>query len=48
MTHKPNLSAGLLTILGVIATIGAFATDMYLASFTDITESLASQQRKCS
>lgn len=40
MTHKPNLSAGLLTILGVIATIGAFATDMYLASFTDITESL--------
>ena len=40
MTQKPNLSAGLLTILGVIATIGAFATDMYLASFTDITESL--------
>ncbi len=40
MKHKPHLSAGLLTILGVIATIGAFATDMYLASFTDITESL--------
>lgn len=40
MTPKPRLSAGLLTILGVIATIGAFATDMYLASFTDITESL--------
>jgi DHA1 family bicyclomycin/chloramphenicol resistance-like MFS transporter len=40
MTRKPHLSAGLLTILGVIATIGAFATDMYLASFTDITESL--------
>ena len=40
MTHKPHLSAGLLTVLGAIATIGAFATDMYLASFTDITESL--------
>lgn len=40
MNHKPRLSAGLLTVLGVIATIGAFATDMYLASFTDITESL--------
>ncbi|HEY4534866.1 MAG TPA: multidrug effflux MFS transporter [Enteractinococcus sp.] len=40
MTQKPQLSTGLLTILGVIATIGAFATDMYLASFTDITESL--------
>src|SRR5690625_7388744 len=40
MKHKPHLSAVLLTILGVIATIGAFATDMYLASFTDITESL--------
>lgn len=40
MTPKPHLSAGLLTVLGVIATIGAFATDMYLASFTDITESL--------
>ena len=40
MTRKPHVSAGLLTILGVIATIGAFATDMYLASFTDITESL--------
>ena len=40
MSHKPHLSAGLLTVLGFIATIGAFATDMYLASFTDITESL--------
>ena len=40
MTQKPQLSTGLLTILGVIATIGAFATDMYLASFTDITQSL--------
>src|SRR5690625_6113470 len=40
MSHKPRLSAGLLTVLGFIATIGAFATDMYLASFTDITESL--------
>ena len=40
MTPKPYLSTGLLTILGVIATIGAFATDMYLASFTDITQSL--------
>ena len=40
MTQKPRLSAGLLTLLGTIATIGAFATDMYLASFTDITESL--------
>lgn len=40
MNHKPHLSAGLLTVLGLIATIGAFSTDMYLASFTDITESL--------
>lgn len=40
MNHKPQLTAGLLTALGFIATIGAFATDMYLASFTDITESL--------
>lgn len=40
MTQKPRLSAGVLTLLGTIATIGAFATDMYLASFTDITESL--------
>lgn len=40
MTQKPHLSGKLLTILGLIATIGAFATDMYLASFTDITESL--------
>lgn len=41
MNHNPRLSAGLLTVLGVIATIGAFATDLYLASFTDITESLS-------
>ena len=40
MTHKPRLTAGLLTLLGTIATTAAFATDMYLASFTDITESL--------
>ena len=40
MNHKPHLSAGLLTVLGVIATTGALATDLYLASFTDITESL--------
>ncbi len=40
MTQKPQLSAGLLTLLGIVATIGAFSTDMYLASFTDITESL--------
>lgn len=40
MTHKPRLTAGLLTLLGTIATTAAFSTDMYLASFTDITESL--------
>lgn len=40
MNHNPRLSASLLAVLGFIATIGAFATDMYLASFTDITESL--------
>src|SRR5690625_6747089 len=39
MSPNPLLSVGLLTFLLVIATFGSFATDMYLASFTDITES---------
>lgn len=35
-----HLGPGLLTLLGFLAAVGPFATDMYLASFTDIAGSL--------
>lgn len=40
MTEKPALSRGLVAILGFLAAVGPFATDMYLASFTNIAEDL--------
>lgn len=40
-THRPPaLTPGLLAVLGFVATVGPFATDMYLASFTDIADDL--------
>lgn len=37
---RPHLGPGLLSLLGFLAAVGPFATDMYLASFTDIATSL--------
>lgn len=45
MTPRPSggpaLTNGLLAVLAVLATVGPFATDMYLASFTEIADSLS-------
>lgn len=38
--EQRGLGPGLLTLLGFLAAVGPFATDMYLASFTDIAGSL--------
>lgn len=38
--HPPELTAGLLAVLGFVAAVGPVATDMYLASFTDIAAEL--------
>lgn len=40
MSERPRLPAALLAVLGVIAAVGPFATDTYLASFTDISRDL--------
>lgn len=40
MTRPPALTPGLLAVLAFVATVGPFATDMYLASFTDIAADL--------
>lgn len=37
---RRHLGPGLLSLLGFLAAVGPFATDMYLASFTDIATSL--------
>lgn len=40
MTSARGLSPGLIAALGFVAAVGPFATDMYLASFTDIASDL--------
>ncbi|SJM56166.1 multidrug effflux MFS transporter [Gulosibacter sp. 10] len=40
MPHPHRLTAGLLGVLGFIAAVGPFATDMYLSSFTEIATEL--------
>ena len=40
MPNSPRLSPALLGVLSFLATVGPFATDMYLASFTDIASEL--------
>ena len=37
---RSSLTPGLLAALGFVSAVGPFATDMYLASFTDIAEDL--------
>lgn len=40
MGRRPELTSGLLAALGFLAAVGPIATDMLLASFTDIADSL--------
>lgn len=40
MTARPRLTPALLAVLSFLAAIGPFATDLYLASFTDIARDL--------
>ncbi len=40
MTTPPQLTRGLLAVLSFLAAVGPFATDMYLASFTEIARDL--------
>ncbi len=40
MTPRPRLSPGLLAVLSFLAAVGPFATDMYLASFTEVARDL--------
>lgn len=40
MLSRPRLSPGLLGVLSFLAAVGPFATDMYLASFTEIAADL--------
>ena len=40
MRDRSSLTPGLLAALGFVSAVGPFATDMYLASFTDIADDL--------
>jgi len=40
MRDRTSLTPGLLAALGFVSAVGPFATDMYLASFTDIADDL--------
>ena len=42
MSGAPRLTSGLVATLGFLAAVGPFATDMYLASFTEIAADLGS------
>ncbi|WP_449281321.1 multidrug effflux MFS transporter [Leucobacter sp.] len=43
MTERRRLTPGLLAVLSFLAAVGPFATDMYLASFTEIARDLGAQ-----